>query len=309
MNELSIVNDKHLRERCCERTEVLDKVKTLVLMPQLEMMTLKQIADYYEVDLEVVRKCYLRNKEEIDLDGAAKIPVKSMVSRLGQNVPIVSTKGYKVFKLDENTELRVPNVGITLFPKRAILRIGMLLRDSEVAKEVRTQLLNILENSTDEEKTVELDKEMDMIQDIAKAFAAHDMTSMMCNMQTLYSYQRRHIEALTAENKDIRKDKDMLTAEILRWDDRQSVNKAIRSIAQLVHKPVGVVWGMLYSELRYKYGMGLSQRGKSPYIQHVRDDEWPNVQKSLSAICEELGVSASKVLERCHMDSDVGDKA
>lgn len=182
MNELSIVNDKHLRERCSERTEVLDKVKTLVLMPQLEMMTLKQISDYYEVDLEAVRKCYLRNKDEINLDGASKIPVKSMLSRLGQNVPTVSTRGYKVFKLDDNTELRVPNGGIMLFPKRAILRIGMLLRDSEVAHEVRTQLLNILENSTDEEKTVELDKEMDMIQDIAKAFAAHDMTSMMCNM-------------------------------------------------------------------------------------------------------------------------------
>lgn len=309
MNELSIVNDKHLRERCSERTEVLDKVKTLVLMPQLEMLTMQQMADYYEVSLDTVKSCYHRNKAEVDLDGAAKIPVKSMLSRLVQNAPAVSTRGYKVFKLDDNTELRVPNGGIMLFPKRAILRIGMLLRDSEIAKEVRTQLLNILENSTDEEKTVELDKEMDMIQDIAKAFAAHDMTSMMCNMQTLYSYQRRHIEALTAENKDIRKDKDMLTAEILRWDDRRSVNKAIRSIAQLVHKPVAIIWGMLYSELRYKYGMGLSQRGKSPYIQHVRDDEWPNVQKSLSAICEELGVSASKVLERCHMDTDVDDKA
>lgn len=309
MNELSIVNDKHLRERCSERTEVLDKVKTLVLMPQLEMMTMQQMADYYEVGFDTVQSCYRRNKAEVDLDGAAKIPVKSMISQFGQNARIEYVNRAYEFKLSDDFTLRVPNVGILLFPKRAILRIGMLLRDSEVAKEVRTQLLNILENSTDEEKTVELDKEMDMIHDIAKAFAAHDMTSMMCNMQTLYSYQRRHIEALTAENKDIRKDKDMLTAEILRWDDRQSVNKAIRSIAKLVHKPVGVVWGMLYSELRYKYGMGLSQRGKSPYIQHVRDDEWPNVQKSLSAICEELGVSASKVLERCHMDSDVDDKA
>ena len=87
MNELSIVNDKHLRERCSERTEVLDKVKTLVLMPQLGMMTLKQIADYYEVDLEVVRKCYLRNKEEIDLDGAAKNPCKINGFTIGTKCP------------------------------------------------------------------------------------------------------------------------------------------------------------------------------------------------------------------------------
>ena len=54
-------------------------------------------------------------------------------------------------EFDENTKLVVPNVGIILFPKRAILRMGMLLRDSEVAKEVRTQLLNITEKVIEKE--------------------------------------------------------------------------------------------------------------------------------------------------------------
>lgn len=41
----------------------------------------------------------------------------------------------------------IPNRGIRCFSKRAVLRFGMLLRDSEVAKEVRTQLLNIKEEA------------------------------------------------------------------------------------------------------------------------------------------------------------------
>nr|WP_317982816.1 hypothetical protein [Romboutsia faecis] len=45
----------------------------------------------------------------------------------------------------ENTKnLQIPPRGLILIPKRALLRIGMLLRDSEVAKEVRSRLLDII---------------------------------------------------------------------------------------------------------------------------------------------------------------------
>lgn len=59
-----------------------------------------------------------------------------------------------------------------MIPKRALLRIGMLLRDSEVAKEVRTRLLDIVhdaEINTDivdnivEEIRTEQDIRVDMI--------------------------------------------------------------------------------------------------------------------------------------------------
>ena len=41
----------------------------------------------------------------------------------------------------------LPNRGMKLFPKRAILRVGMLLRDSEIAKEIRTRLLDIVQDT------------------------------------------------------------------------------------------------------------------------------------------------------------------
>lgn len=160
------------------------------------MMTAKQVADYYEVDIEAIQKCYARNKEEINSDGAAKIPVKSMVSRFGQDVQIVSSQGYKEFKLSEDVTFRVPNVGITLFPKRAILRIGMLLRDSEISKEVRTQLLNIVENSSDETKTQEIDNELSLFNDLGRAVMHGSMEEVMVAVQGIVQYQRRHIEKL-----------------------------------------------------------------------------------------------------------------
>lgn len=50
--ETSVENltDAETRTKLAERVEVLEKVKDLVLLPQLEMMTVEQVADYYEVD-------------------------------------------------------------------------------------------------------------------------------------------------------------------------------------------------------------------------------------------------------------------
>ena len=87
MNELNLTVNKELRERVAGRVEVLDKVKKLLLLPQLEMMTLQQVADYYEVDFETAKKCYMRNKDEIGLDGAAKNPCKINGFTIGTKCP------------------------------------------------------------------------------------------------------------------------------------------------------------------------------------------------------------------------------
>lgn len=306
MNELNLTVNKELREQVAGRVEVLDKVKKLFLLPQLEMMTQQQVADYYGVEFDSIRKCYTRNKEEICADGAAKMSAKSIVSLLGHNVTSEYVGHCYQLHLSNDVVLRIPNAGILLFPKRAILRIGMLLRDSEIAKEVRTQLLNVFENSTDEGKTEELDAEMEMYSDLGKAFVTGSKEDMMLKMQEIVQYHRRHIDALTAENKTIKDDNKMLAANILAWSDRKSVNKAIRVIAGMANKQTAYVWAKLYEELRYKHGIGLSQRGKKPYLQHVREDEWPLVQQSLSAICEEYGISPSYIFNRAKIGTSCG---
>ena len=70
-NELQFTEKKsvQLRNEYITITEVLDKVKKLFLIPELEVMTVKQVAEFYEVDVDVIKKCYQRNKTEIDNDG------------------------------------------------------------------------------------------------------------------------------------------------------------------------------------------------------------------------------------------------
>ena len=65
----SMVDNYDLRNELIARTEVLDKVKKLLLIPEMNCMTIRQVADYYEVEPEAINKCYQRNRAEIEGDG------------------------------------------------------------------------------------------------------------------------------------------------------------------------------------------------------------------------------------------------
>lgn len=58
-------------EKMAEHIEVLNKVKALMTIPGFDAMTIRQVAEYYEVDIDTVRRVYQRHKTEIDADGAA----------------------------------------------------------------------------------------------------------------------------------------------------------------------------------------------------------------------------------------------
>ena len=288
MNDLMLIEKKELRDQVADRIEVLNKVKKLFLIPQMEVMTTKQVAEYYEVDIEVIQKCYQRNKKEIDLDGVTTKHLKDFLT--GQYVQLENkTKGKVTVRINDNITLEIPSRGIKVFPQRAILRIGMLLRDSEVAKEVRTQLLNTLEEATPEQKTTAIEIEASLQNELLKAVMSGDLEAETQAKTKIIAFQNRHIQQL--EN-----DQKILSAEILQWGDREKLNKAVRSIAFLRGVSVGKVWKELYNELLYKHHIGLQYRGRPPYIQHIKENEWPLVQQSLAAICIDHNISITKNL-------------
>lgn len=58
-------------EQVVSHIEVLDKVKHLLTIPGTDTMTTRQVADYYGVEIDTVRRVYQRHKAEIDSDGTA----------------------------------------------------------------------------------------------------------------------------------------------------------------------------------------------------------------------------------------------
>ena len=300
ISEETMISNKELQEQYISRVDVLDKVKDLFLIPTMECMTPKQVADYYEVPVDTIRTTYKMNREELVSDGAMTRSIGDIKSLIGcestyQN--ITNCRGGIEITIDENTKVFIPNAGIILYPKRAILRVGMLLRDSVIAKEVRTQLLNIVEVAQEEKPeiiTQEIQKEEDLLLNISKAFATGNVMKLMTAMQEYSSYKDRHIKRL--EN-----DKKLLTAEILTISDRQMFNAVMRKLVYTLHIDYPIAFGIFYKQLNYKYGINLKARGdrKPPYIRNVREDEWDKVQKSIVAILEDNHINATEFLESC----------
>ena len=137
MKEVDLLQRKEAREDCVSRIEVLDKVGELLLLPNTEYATTRQVAEYYGVSLDVIKTLRQRNYDELLSDNLREMGARETKEFLVSNGLIFTNhKGY----FECNNE-RFSNGKTTLFPKRAILKVGMLLTDSEVAKEVRKLLL------------------------------------------------------------------------------------------------------------------------------------------------------------------------
>lgn len=299
MINTELLEKKDLREKLIGRIDILSKVKELFLIPKMEVLTVKQVAEYFEVPVDTIQGCYKDNKNEINADGVTLKPYKDF-STVGFPQLNIS-KGKATFQVTENITLEIPTRGIKVFPQRAILRIAMLLRDSEIAKEVRTQLLNTFEQATPEQRTADIDEETKLTLNIVEAFKIGQVTDMLTASAELTAFHKRHIKALEENNTELTQNNKALAGEILEWNDRSKLNKAIRLIASARGTKFGYIWKELYDELLYKHHIGLQMRGDAPYIQYIKENEWKFVLQSVSAICEDNGISPSKIFEKAKM--------
>lgn len=143
------------RDEYIKRIDVLSKVKGLLLLGGMEFATTKQIAEYYEVGVEAIKSIAKRHRSELETDGMVKQTYSDIKKVTVHEEPLLSSG--------------VSYRGANLFSRRAILRVGMLLKHSGVAEEVRTQLLNVEETATIEHKTTAVDREGELMLAVMRA--------------------------------------------------------------------------------------------------------------------------------------------
>ena len=296
MEEVELLENRDLRESLMEHCEGLEKVKQLLLLPGTEYATMKQVAEFYGVEQKVIERTCERHIDELRLDGVCNKKYTDL--SIQHYVGLKTGKGKVTFSFENGGTLDYPTRGAKVFPRRAILRVGMLLRDSEVAKEVRTQLLNIEEKASDPVKVADITEEQMLYLDIGRAYSTGDPDQIMLATGKLTAYKNRHIQQLETDNK-------ALTGSILEWGDRKKIGAAICKLASVAGLPYGTVWNQLYTNLQYKYSIDLRKRGtrKPPFIQYVREDEWDKVLQSFSAICEVNHLSPTDMFQNIRMEA------
>ena len=69
MNENELLTNAKRREENMGRVEVLDKVGTLLSLPNTELYTTEMVANYYEVGIEAIKSLIHDNQDEIQKNG------------------------------------------------------------------------------------------------------------------------------------------------------------------------------------------------------------------------------------------------
>ena len=122
-----LLNNQNEREIIMneERLDVLDKVKKLIMLKGTKYMTLEQVSNYYEVQKHTIETIKSRNKEELESNGMKLYSRNDIKNLIGQK--------------DAKLEITIPNRGMILFSKRAILNVALLLKDNAIADKIKQE--------------------------------------------------------------------------------------------------------------------------------------------------------------------------
>lgn len=136
MNDLTpfdgteLVESKTLRSKHLQKVDVLDKVAMLAMLPGNEWATVKQVAGFYGVPTSTIGSVVEDNRAELEANGYAVL------------------RGAAVNPFRGLANLSAKARSLAVFSRTAVLNVGMLLTESDVARKVRSYLLAVESTAT-----------------------------------------------------------------------------------------------------------------------------------------------------------------
>ena len=298
MNENELLTNVKTREENMDRVEVLDVVKTLLSLPNTELYTIEMVANYYEVEVGTIQKLVTRNVDELSKNGYKTMTGKEIKEEfLGKdNVSIANFKGYFTLngsKMNNNTN--------RIFTKRTVLNVGMLLRDSKIAQEIRSRLLDITHDAEKDNGSVsnvisELNEEQQLMLNRMEAEFNGDFEKVCEINAKLFALKNKRIKELEDEVESITI--HSLTIE----ESTKIINRLMRIIAaKEYNNQFGKVWGDFYSKLNYKLGINVKARTKKKksdsYLSTMTEDELFKAEEIVRTWANDLDINVQEAIK------------
>lgn len=291
-NEEILINENQ-RKELMDKVEILDKVGNLLLLGNTEFATTQQVTDYYEVELEAIKSIMKRHKEELTFNGLKVFQGEELKALKGevQNEPSIKFTSK-----------------LTLFSKRAILNVGMLLRDSEVAKELRSRLLDIIHDAeevvTDNgttivENVVEeiLDEKAIILEKVEAEMKGDYATVSVCNAK-LFALKNRRISELEENIKVITNHSLTIT------ESKSVINRLVRVIAQVKYSgqyKFAQCWQDIWTKVNYQLGINIQARvpknSTKSKLTFLTEEETFKMEEIIRTYANSLGVDVQSKLE------------
>jgi hypothetical protein len=297
MIELELLENKERREEMIDRIDILDRVGTLLLLPSTNHATTEQVANYFKVELGTIKMQLHNNRDEFEKDGMMNLSGKETKEFLVSNsILLTNFKGY--FMAEGQ---RFANRNNILFSKRSILRMGMLLRDSEVAKEIRTRLLDIIQDVEKQQPQIinnvvnEIRNEQMIMQEMAQAMYDGDYPKESQLKTELIGMRTRRIKELENINKTI------TTNAVTIQDTRLVINRIVRFMAdKRYHQNFKACWKYVWTIANYKLHINVKNRVKKKYeylIDTLDNEELRQMELMVRNWCAEFGYDVEAVLK------------
>ncbi len=310
VTEEDLINKKAMRDKYIDRLDILEKVKALFLIPEVNLMSTGMVAKFFDVPVNTIRSVYRNNQTEIDSDGAKNLKAKDIFDRsmIDHSKNVESVRGGVIVTLEDGSKFQLTSAEAVYFTPRSIMRLAMLLRDSKVAKEVRTRILDTICKPEVKKMVVkDIDDETKMLDAlILDIIKNNDMTARMWSFAKYNDIQQAKIFQLTSEKQKAEDTIDVLLNGARDWGERKIVNALIRKAAVEYDRrhpdgwgyqsAIGKMWKIFYSRLGYKDGMGLKRRKADSPLNSVKEEEWPAVIRQAAALAEEYDVDIVAVI-------------
>ena len=332
MRHIDEVMTREQREQFANRVEVLEKVKALLMVPQLCMATTEQVANYFDVPAKTIMTVFQRNRDELIANGATIMTPAEISGMKIQNESSIGSRGCMLYSIGDSV-FSVNYKGSRFYPPRAILCMAMLLRDSKVAEEIRTQLLNLVEAAPVDLKVANVQAQEDAMLGFARAMMNGDPAAIAQSVHEMIALKDHTIAAqsasirqlsdekadletrnhdLTDQNTSLSMSNRMLAESAVTWEPRRVTNAIVRKIGKAIYNGrFSLAWNELYRELMYQTGISVGQRGgekkNDSALSTIKDEEWPQVMKVLASLAyhyciDVVDVTNEKVVEAYQLD-------
>ncbi len=168
--EGALLESRAMRDIVQERIEALDKVKALALLPDNVHVSTEGVARYFEVSTNVIRQLTSRHREELIGNG--------MQVLRGSELQECQSDKMSLSSAAEAGSYPQRRSSLTLFTRRTVLNIAMLLRGSDIARRVRTYLLDAEEGRR--ESCAALDRRVTAVEQCLAGSARRCRNSARC---------------------------------------------------------------------------------------------------------------------------------
>jgi RNA polymerase-binding transcription factor DksA len=301
MIEAELLENKERREEMIDRIDILDKVGTLLLLPNTQLTRIEQVADYYKVTQRHIELLLSENREELESDGIRIYKAEDFISELDFGNKVIKQRGKFLVQFSDDNIISFAPRGVLLFTKRSILRIGMLLKESLIAQDVRNRLLDIIHDVEKQQPQIinnivnDIRTEQNIMQDMMQAMYEGDYAKESQLKTELLGFKTKRIKELEKINKTITTNATTIQ------DTRLVINRIVRCIAERrYYGNFKACWDRVWCMANYKLNMNVKKRVKKKYeylIDTLTEDELRQLELMVRNWGNELGYDIEEILK------------